>query len=58
MLYFDEKRYNYFLNLVVFTQKKKYNANNFFRKSEIYYKSQDEINVAENKINVVEILKK
>ena len=57
VLYFDEKRYNDFLNLIVFAQEKRYNANNLFRKNKIYYKSQNEINVVENEINVVKELK-
>ena len=50
ILYFNKKRYNDFLNLVIKIQKRKYNANNLFRKSDIYYKS-------ENEINVIKVLK-
>ena len=39
MLYFDEDKYDDFLNLIVYAQKIKYNAGNLFRRSEIYYKS-------------------
>ena len=51
MLYFDENKYNNFLNLIVYAQKNKYNANNLFRKSEIYYKFQNEMNVIEKTLN-------
>ena len=35
MLYFDEDKYNNFLNLVIHAQKGRYDANNLFRKNEI-----------------------
>ena len=38
MLYFDEGKYDDFLNLIVYAQENKYNASNLFRKSEIYYR--------------------
>ena len=45
MLYFNENKYNDFFNLIIHAQKCRYNANNLFRRSEIYYKSRNEINV-------------
>ena len=51
MLYFDENKYGDFLNLIVHAQEGRYNASNLFRKSEIYYKSQNEMNVAEKTLN-------
>ena len=45
MLYFDENKYDNFLNLIVYAQKSRYDTSNLFRKNEIYYKSQNEINV-------------
>lgn len=45
MLYFNEERYDSFLDLVVETQKERYNVINLFRRSEIYYRSQDDINI-------------
>ena len=51
MLYFDENKYDNFLNLIVHAQKSRYNANNLFRKSEIYYKSQNEMNAVEKTLN-------
>ena len=51
MLYFDENKYDDFLNLIVHAQKSKYNANNLFWRSEIYYKSQNEMNVVEKILN-------
>ena len=38
MLYFNENKYDDFLNLIVHAQEGRYNASNLFRKSEIYYK--------------------
>ena len=52
MLYFNESKYDNFLNLIVYAQKNKYNASNLFRRSEIYYKFQNEINVIEKTLNV------
>ena len=51
MLYFNENKYDDFLNLIVHAQKGKYNANNIFRKSEIYYKFQNEMNVIKKTLN-------
>ena len=51
MLYFNESKYDNFLNLIIHAQKGKYNANNLFRKNKIYYKSQNEINVIEKTLN-------
>ena len=51
MLYFDENKYDDFLNLIVHAQKSKYDANNLFRKSEIHYKFQDEMKVVEKTLN-------
>ena len=51
MLYFNENKYGDFLNLIIHAQENRYNANNFFRKSEIYYKSQNEINAIEKTLN-------
>lgn len=39
MLYFDEEKYDKFLNLVIVAQKDKYNMNNFFRRNNIYYRN-------------------
>ena len=58
VLYFDKERYNDFLNLIILAQERRYNANNLFRKNEIYYKSQNEINIIKNEINVVEASEK
>ena len=51
MLYFNENRYDNFLNLIIHAQKSRYNASNLFRKSEIYYKFQNEINVIKKTLN-------
>ena len=51
MLYFNESKYDNFLNLIIHAQKNKYNASNLFRRSEIYYKSQNEINVVKKTLN-------
>ena len=51
MLYFDENKYDDFLNLIVYAQKSRYNASNLFRKNEIYYNFQNEINVIEKTLN-------
>ena len=51
MLYFDEDKYDNFLNLIIHAQKSRYNANNLFQRSEIYYKSQNEMNVIEKTLN-------
>ena len=51
MLYFDENKYDKFLNLIVHAQKNRYDASNLFRKSEIYYKFQNEMNVVEKTLN-------
>ena len=51
MLYFNEGKYDDFLNLIVYAQENKYNASNLFRKSKIYYKFQNEINVIEKTLN-------
>ena len=51
MLYFNKNKYDDFLNLAIHAQKSRYNANNLFRKNEIYYKSQNEMNVVEKTLN-------
>ena len=51
MLYFDEGRYGDFLDLAVHAQEDRYDAGNFFRRSEIYYRSQNEMDVVEEALN-------
>ena len=51
MLYFNEGKYDDFLNLIIHAQESRYNASNLFRKNEIYYKFQNEINVIEKTLN-------
>lgn len=47
VLYFDDGRYNDFLDLAIQAQERRFDAGNLFRRSEIYYRSQDEMNAAE-----------
>ena len=47
VLYFSEGRYDDFLDLAVKAQEGRYNAGNLFRRSGIYYRSQDEMEAAE-----------
>ena len=51
VLYFDEGRYGDFLDLAVHAQEDRYDAGNLFRKSGIYYRSQDEMDAVEKTLN-------
>ena len=46
MLFFDEGRYGEFLDLAIAAQEERYDASNLFRRSGIYYRSQ-EMDIAE-----------
>lgn len=47
VLYFSEGRYGDFIDIAVQAQEGRYDAGNLFRRSGIYYRSQDEMDAAE-----------
>ena len=47
VLYFAEGRFGDFLDLAIHAQEGRYDAGNLFRKSGIYYRSQEEMDIAE-----------
>ena len=48
LLYFHHNRCGNFLDLAVNTQKGRCDAGNLFRRSKIYYRSQEEMDAAED----------